>query len=229
MCQGCHRLVPRVSLPPRGGVAEAEPRRRLMRWPTNTRHLPPWPLYRPCSCPPRGESRSRADDAPATSPPVVPLIVTHGTPRSPPPARLRAPPWSCRLPLKGGVILEACTRLPCPIPWQGVNHVPGLMCQGCHRLVPRVSLPPRGGVAEAEPFRRRLMRRGGQPIPATSPPCPSLQALQLPPPLEGESQKPSRQAKADAVGGGKRTPVVFRYQARPPSPAFCCRSAGFLW
>ena len=30
---------------------------------------------------------------------------------SPPPARLRAPPWSRRLPLKGGVILEACTRL----------------------------------------------------------------------------------------------------------------------
>ena len=29
----------------------------------------------------------------------------------PPPARLRAPPWSRRLPLKGGVILEACTRL----------------------------------------------------------------------------------------------------------------------
>ena len=35
------------------------------------------------------------------------LIVTYGTPRFPPPARQRAPP-SRRLPLKGGVILEAC-------------------------------------------------------------------------------------------------------------------------
>ena len=37
------------------------------------------------------------------------LIVTYGTPRFPPPARLRAPP-SRRLPLQGGVILEACKR-----------------------------------------------------------------------------------------------------------------------
>ena len=41
---------------------------------------------------------------PASLPPVVPLIVTHGAPRTPPPARLRASPLSCRLPLEGGVI-----------------------------------------------------------------------------------------------------------------------------
>ena len=29
-------------------------------------------------------------------------------------------------------------------------------------------------------------------------------------PLEGESQKPSRQAKADAVGGGRRAPKLRR-------------------
>ena len=33
-------------------------------------------------------------------------------------------------------------------------------------------------------------------------------------PLEGESQKPSRQAKADAVGGGRR-PARLRRAATP--------------
>ena len=32
-----------------------------------------------------------------------------------------------------------------------------------------------------------------------------MQASGITPPLRGESQKPSRQAKADAVGGGRRT------------------------
>ena len=64
--------------------------------------------------------------------------------RPPPPVRLRAEPWSHRLPLQGGV-LEASTRLPVEL-----YHSP----------------------------------------------------------LEGESQKPSRMAKADAVGGKARLRIV---------------------
>ena len=64
---------------------------------------------------------------------------------SPPPVRLRAEPLSHRLPLKGGVILEASTRLPVEL-----YHSP----------------------------------------------------------LEGESQKPSRMAMADAVGGKGRLRTV---------------------
>ena len=64
---------------------------------------------------------------------------------SPPPVRLRAEPLSHRLPLKGGVILQASTRLPVEL-----YHSP----------------------------------------------------------LEGESQKPSRMAKADAEGGKARLRTV---------------------
>ena len=39
-------------------------------------------------------------------------------------------------------------------------------------------------------------------------------SLKITPPLEGESQKPSRQAKADAVGGGRR-PGKLRAATRP--------------
>ena len=50
-------------------------------------------------------------------------------------------------------------------------------------------------------------------------------------PLEGESQKPSRQAKADAVGGGRRAaaddsrPHRGSAGRRPITPSFCNRSS----
>ena len=55
----------------------------------------------PCRLP---EALERAHDAAN-----APLILTYGAPCPPPPARQRASP-SRRLPLQGGVILEACTR-----------------------------------------------------------------------------------------------------------------------
>ena len=90
----------------------------------------------------------------------TPLIVTHGARRLPPSGSTAGSALS-PTPPQGGSDVEAWHNPPCPIPWQGVNHVPGLLCKGCFRFVP----------------------------PDHSP-------------LEGESQKPSRQAKADAVGGG---------------------------
>ena len=108
-----------ITPPWRGSRRSRAGRRRLMRWGGQ-----PIPATLPTSTstqalrlpPSRGSRRSRAarrwlmrwggQPTPATLPPVVPLIVTHRAPPSPPPARLRASPWPRRLPLQGGVILR---------------------------------------------------------------------------------------------------------------------------
>ena len=73
---------------------------------------------------------------------------------------------------------------------QGFAPVPLTFTHGAGRLPPTGSTagsalsptPPQGGSDTGAPYA----------------------SLKITPPLEGESQKPSRQAKADAVGGGRR-------------------------
>ena len=95
----------------------------------------------------------------------------------------------------------------CLIPRQGVNHVPGLSCG--RRLPGSAGVPPAQGLAQPRPspVLGSTQRRLGSP--STRPlrnkdagGTPALPGQSLP--LERESQKPSRRAKADAVGGESR-------------------------
>ena len=145
----------------------------------------PWAEGAPSELP---DALKRSNDA-ARVPLPVPLIVTHRAWRLPPSGSTAGSALS-PTPPPGGSDLKACIR--------------------------RSSItPPLRGSRRSRADRRRLMRWGGQPIPATLPTSTSTQ--------EGESQKPSRrrrlmrwggqpipashpvrntgQTKADAVGG----------------------------
>ena len=104
--------------------------------------------------------------------------------------------------------------------------VPGPLCKGCSRFVPHYHSPLEGESHEMKttwergrPARTRLAqlhlspplrstRKGAVP----GPPCKGCSRFvpHYHSPLEGESQKPSRQAKADAVGGGNRAARLRR-------------------
>ena len=128
---------------------------------------------------PRCRRRRRIAAAANASLPV-PLIFTHGTPRLPPSG--------------------STGRGVCPPPARRDAAFAPLRLDGTPRLPPsgstgrRVCPPP---ARLRAPPSRRLPLKGGVILERL------MQALYHSP-LEGESQKPSRQAKADAVGGGRR-------------------------
>ena len=169
--------------------------------PTNSRHLAHQHIYTsPAVAPLEGESQkpSRKAKTDAVGGPTNSRHLAAGSASdrhsqgaaSPPPSGSTAGSALSPTPPPGGSDLEACIR--------------------------RSSItPPCGGVAEAEPPWRRLMRWGANQFPPSAlivitgrrvPPLRSAKHIYTSPavvslPLEGESQKPSRQAKADAVGG----------------------------
>ena len=117
----------------------------------------PWAEGAPSGLP---DALKRSNDA-ARVPLPVPLIVTHRAWRLPPSGSTAGFALS-PTPPPGGSDLQACTR--------------------------RSSItPPLRGSRRSRAGRRRLMRWGGQPIPATLPPCHPV--------------RNTGQTKADAVGG----------------------------
>ena len=103
-----------------------------------------------------------------------------------------------------------------PISTTSINRkgtVPGPLCKGCSRFVPHYHSPLEGESHEmrerGRPARTRLAQlhlspprrsTGNGTVPG--PLCKGCSRfVPYHSPLEGESQKPSRQAKADAVGG----------------------------
>ena len=107
------------------------------------------------------------------------LIFTYGTPRLPPSGSTTGSALS-PTPPRGGSDLEACIR--------------------------RSSItPPLRGSRRSRAGWRRLMRWGGQPIPATSPTSTSTQALQLPP-LRGSRRSRAGWRRLMRWGGAGSAP-----------------------
>ena len=77
-------------------------------------------------------------------------------------------------------------------------------------------LPPPPVRLRAEPLSHRLPLQGGVIEASTRLPVELYHS-----PLEGESQKPSRMAKADAVGGKARLRTVRPQAAKTPTQQFC--------
>ena len=163
----------------------------------------------PITPPSRGSRRSRAgrrrlmrwggQPIPATLPPVVPLIVTHRAPRPPPPARLRASPWSRRLPLQGGVA-EAEP--------QAKADAVGGPTNSRHLAHQHIYTSPAVAPLEGEsqkPSRKAKTDAVGGPTNSRHLAHQHIYTSPAVAPLVGESQKPSRMAKADAVGGPTNT------------------------